>query len=410
MPITPDMINMIKQRAKAEEEIKAKKIAKKKKSENKVFDFSTISVNPDGSSQRFANDPENPNAGQGYLIVEPKGTDNLVQFVGDAGQAARAFIDAYYKTFNGINIERLKADLLSAGYINAAEIKANDYLPGLNNFLQNYTRHTIQDINLGGATGPVSMSAFLADKKNSISSGSKPSINKIITTRRDAKKDLDADLMDLLGRPSTEEEENAYYKALHTAENASVQTTTDGITVGRVLQPADRLLIVATVAKKALKGTDADELLTSNKGTSVALDIAELQSTASDYGIKLSATQALKYVRAALGSPNGLEKQKERIKQTAITIHPYLKEHFAAGGNYSDIATEYATAKFNKLGTLVRDPMLDKDIKDAIANGENINSFETRMQGKTEWGFTPEAHQYKTQFANTILSSFGFGG
>ena len=403
MPITPDMI---KARAKAEEEIKVEKIAKKKKSKKVPFDFSTLSVNPDGSSQRF--NPKNPEGdGQGYLIVGPNGA---TQFEQDAGKAAKAFIDAYYTTFNGVDIKRLKADLLSAGYIDAAEAKANDYLPGINNFLQNYTRHSVQDMNLGGATETASMSAFLADKKYSISSGSKPSINKIITTRRDAKKDLDADLMDLLGRPSTEKEEDAYYKALHAAENASVQTTTDGTTVGRVLQPADRLLIVATVAKKALKGTDADELLTSNKGTSVALDIAELQSTASDYGIKLSATQALKYVRAALGSPNGLEKQKERIKQTAITIHPYLKEHFVAGGNYSDIATEYATAKFNKLGTLVKDPMFDKDIKDAIANGENINSFETRMQGKPEWRLTPQAHNVAADFTSTILRSFGFGG
>lgn len=402
MFITPDMM---RQRANAREEIKVKvqEIAKKKKSKNVPFDFSTLSVNPDGSTQ-------NSKEGLGYLVIVPKGGDNnLVDFLSQ-DKAAQAFVNAYYTTFNGVDTERLKADLLSAGYIDAVEAKANDYLPGIINFLQNYTRHTVQDMNFGKITTPTSMSAFLTDKKYSISSGSKSNINKIITTRRDAKKDLDADLMDLLGRPSTEKEEDAYYKALHVAENASVKTTTDGTTVGRTLQPADRLLIVATIAKKALKGTDADKLLTSNKGTSVALDIAELQSTASDYGIKLSATQALKYVRAALGSPNGLEKQKERIKQTAITIHPYLKEHFIAGGNYSDIATEYATAKFNKLGTLVRDPMFDKDIKDAIANGENINSFERRMQGKTEWGFTPEAHEYKTQFANTILSSFGFGG
>jgi hypothetical protein len=78
--------------------------------------------------------------------------------------------------------------------------------------------------------------------------------------RSDAKKDLDGYLIDLIGRPSTLQEEEEYFTQLRKAEYASSETTTDGTTVGRVLQDADRMLIAANVAKKALKGMDIEEL------------------------------------------------------------------------------------------------------------------------------------------------------
>jgi hypothetical protein len=90
-----------------------------------------------------------------------------------------------------------------------------------------------------------------------------------------------------------------------------------------------------------------------------------------------------------------------------------LKDHIRDGGNVKDIADQYALIKAKKLGIPVTDAYNDKDVQMALTKDGGLMStaeFNRKMQGKTEWLDTPEAHDVAADFANTILKSFGFMG
>jgi hypothetical protein len=321
-------------------------------------------------------------------------------------KAREAFIKEYYS--NPGDAEKLKAQLKAQGWIDDKDIADGTWYTGIDDFITQYTTHAISQVKYGGAKDSDTISSYFNSFKKTGTGGSKSL--RVITKRSDAKKDLDAYLTDLIGRPSTLEEQENYFNQLNKAQNESTQTTTDGTTVGRVLQEADRLLIIANVAKKSLKGMDIEELLSSNKGSQAAIGITQVQKLASRYGVPMNAVKALGYVRAGLGTKDALVKQEERLRQLSMTIHPYLKDHIAAGGDYKDVADVYANTKAEKFGIVIPDSSQDKDVAEAIASGMSVGDFNMKLQSKPEWRNTPEARNTATQFANTILSSFGFGG
>lgn len=374
------------------------------------FDWSKYTVDANGVQGPVivAGKPE---TGQAYLVVTPTDKGNMVTPYGNATEARAAFVKAFYSQPGGI--EKLKNDLHNASYINDKQFNSNDYLSGIDLFLANYAKHQIQDVTIGGQAEETPMMTFMANKSMGLggTGGGSGGKRQVITNRGDAKKLLDGYLDDWLGRTSTPKEEDDFYKELHLAQSKAVQQTTNGVTTGELLSPTDYMTMAASVAKKSLKGTDVAKLLDPKnpKGSKMANDINDLQSYATAYGVTLSQSDALKYAAAGLGQAD-LNKQKERIRQTAMVIHPYLKEHFAAGGTYVDVASQYSEIKQRKLGTLVRDPGLDADIKSAIAAGKSTTDFEKEMQAKPEWRLTKEAHDVAADFTQTILRSFGFGG
>ena len=214
-------------------------------------------------------------------------------------------------------------------------------------------------------------------------------------------------MTDLIGRPSTAQEEEAYYTQLHASEQKAVRTTSNGTTTGSELSVNDHVLLAANVAKKSLAGTDVEKLLTS--GSRAATDIATLQEYAASYGVEMSPADALKYVSAGLGQKDYIQKQEERIRQTAIVLHPQLKEHIAAGGTVKDIADQYAYAKSKKLGVAVPVSTADKDVMDAVSKGISVNDFNVQMQAKPEWRKTAEAHNTVDNFINNIAQTWGLG-
>jgi hypothetical protein len=204
---------------------------------------------------------------------------------------------------------------------------------------------------------------------------------------------------------------------LNKAEKSAKTTTTsvsDGaggyknvLAVGNALTDADRTLIAANVARKSLSNINVDELLTTS--SKAATDIQELQQYAGKYGISLTAGDALKYVAAGFGQKDYLAKQEERIRQTAITLHPQLREHFLAGGTYKDIADQFKYAKQKKLGVVIDDANNDKDITDAVAKGMSINDFNTSLQAHPDWAKSPEANNIVDGFIDRIAKSWGLG-
>lgn len=308
-------------------------------------------------------------------------------------------------------IKSLQAQMLAAGYIKQSDIANGTWAStGVDDLLTAYTIKSVSDVKYGGQKEPMGLANFLKIKKVGGGTGGGPSKYQIVTTRGDAKTMLDEYLTDLIGRKSTPEEEELFYERLHAKEGKAVQTTNDGVVTGSVMSDADRLIIAANVARKSLYGTNVDEILKSSKGSQVAIDIAKLQSIAADYGVPMTAGEALKYVSAGLGQKDYLDKQEERIKLVAKQLHSSLAAHIDAGGTVKDIADVYGLAKSTKLGKVVTDSTYDKDVMDAVTSGMSLSEFERQLQRKPEWRTTEEAHKVANDFASTILKSFGFGG
>lgn len=307
-------------------------------------------------------------------------------------------------------IKTLQSQMLSSGYIKQSDIADGTWASkGVDDLLRSYTIKSVSDVKYGGLKEPMGLANFLKIKKVGNGSGG-PSKYQIVTTRGDAKTLLDDYLVDLIGRKSTPEEEELFYKRLHEKEGKAVQTTNNGVVTGSVMSDADRLIIAANVVRPSLNGTNVDEILKSSKGSQVAVDIDELKNFAADYGVPMTSAEALKYVSAGLGQKDYLDKQKQRIKLVAKQMNPTLAAHIEAGGTVKDIADVYGLAKSTKLGQVVTDSTYDKDVMNAITKGVSLSDFERQLQGRPEWRTTEEAHRVANDFATTILKSFGFGG
>jgi hypothetical protein len=168
-------------------------------------------------------------------------------------------------------------------------------------------------------------------------------------------------------------------------------------------------MIAAKVARKTLRGTNVDELLKSNIGSTVATDIASIQKYAAAYGIEMTPAEALKRVADGVGQKDYVAKQEERIRQLSMTVHPYLKDHIAAGGTVKDVADVYANAKSYKLGVVVPTSTKDKDIMAALATGKTVTDFERELQSNPLWRQTDEARKMASDFTSTMLKTFGLG-
>jgi hypothetical protein len=134
-----------------------------------------------------------------------------------------------------------------------------------------------------------------------------------------------------------------------------------------------------------------------------------MQKYATKYGIDMTPAEALKRVADGIGQENYAAKQQERLRQLSMTLHPYLKEHIAAGGTVADVADVYANSKLYKLGVAVPSSTKDKDVMNAIANGKTIADFERELQSDPLWRRTDEARKLSTDFTSTMLKTFGLG-
>jgi len=340
-----------------------------------------------------------------YFVGAPDAKGEIAQTPFTSLVEAR---DAFLKNYTQPGgIAALQKQLLASGYIKEQNIKDKTWVFGIDNLIQEYTYQSVSDVKYGGVKEPLSLNTFLERKKPSGGAGG--TSYRVITTRGDAKKLLNEYMSDLIGRPATVEEESAIYDQLHVAENKAVRTTTGGLTTGSVLTEADRLMIAAKIARKTLRGSNVDELLKSNIGSTVALDVASMQKYAAKYGIDMTPAEALKRVADGIGQDNYAAKQEERLRQLSMTLHPYLKDHIAAGGTVKDVADAYAYTKSSKLGVAIPTSTKDKDIMKAIASGKTIADFDRELQADPLWRRTDEARKLASDFTSTMLKTFGLG-
>lgn len=313
---------------------------------------------------------------------------------------------AFLKNYSGKDdIRNLQSQLLSSNYIKASQIADGTWINGLDSMLVARSAKIVSDVQYGFGS-PISAEEFLKTKKDS---GSSTKVYRNLSTRGDARQQIDDYLTDLTGSGASDEEYEEYYKLLNSEEKRQTMTSSSGTTTGDVMTDAERFVIAAKVARKRLKNTDVDALLSAKKGSQVSMDISALQELAADYGIDMTPAEALKQVTIGIGQKNYLEKQQERLKLIAKKMHPGLADHIDAGGTVLDIANTYARAKFNKLGVVVKSPTKDKDVMDAVASGKSISQFDKEMQGKPEWRFTDEAREISSDFLDTIGKMWGRG-
>jgi hypothetical protein len=346
--------------------------------------------------------------GKTVVFVESKNEqgDILPKEYTSSASARDAFLKNYSQPGQ---LDQLKKDLIASGYLKESEKNSPNWIGAVDDLIIAHTRKSVVDVKYGGLKQPVTIDFFMKEKKAGSGTGGTKTYREY-SSRGDASRMLDGYFNDLLGYGATPEEEDAFYKELRAAEDKAFRTVTDGRTgVGGFLEDADRLLIAAKIAKKAIKNTDVEALLKSGQGSQVAMDIADLQATANSYGIELPSAEALKYVVAGVGQKDYIAKQQERLRQLSMTMHPYLKDHIAAGGTVKDVADEYGRTKANKLGIVVANSIKDKDVMSAVASGKSVVDFERELQMDPLWRKTPEARKVANDFANTMIQTFGLG-
>jgi len=361
------------------------------------------------------------NGNQQFVIVTGSGKNVQYKITGDLTEAQASYI----KNFPG-GLPALKKALLNSGYITKDEYANNSYIGGLIGAISDLTIQSVQGYAYEGKTEFKPMASFLMGQKGTgttSKAGTFKDTTTDITTIGDAYKEINDYMLDVFGREATQEEKDSFYKDINARElksgvqTVTVRDATGKITktqkIGAALTSDERINSLNAVVKTALKGTEAETILSSSKGSKIAQDIAKIQKSAADYGQPMSAGQAMKYVLDGFGTPDYVAKQTERLRLNAMTMFGNLKDHINNGGNVKDIADQYAYIKSKKLGIALTDSMADKDVVDAISKTGGLMStadFSRQMQANPLWRQTEEAHNTAADFANTILKSFGFMG
>jgi hypothetical protein len=275
------------------------------------------------------------NGNQMFVIVTGSGKNIKYKVTSNLVEAQAAYI----KEFSG-GLPALKKALLNSGYISKAEYDSNSYIGGLVGAISDLSIQSVQGYAYEGKTEFSPMSSFLAGQKPSGSgttskAGTWKDTLTDITDVGDAYKEINDYMLDVFGREATQEEKDAFYQDIHARElKSGVQTVevrdaTGKITkrtqTGAPLSADERTNSLNAVVKTALKGTEAETILSSSKGSKIAQDIAKIQKAGADYGQPMTAGQAMKYVLEGYGTSDYVAKQTERLRLNAMTMFATLR-------------------------------------------------------------------------------------
>ena len=351
-----------------------------------------------------------------YFYVQPNGRDFSVA---TAVEIVRQYKSEYAKKGS---LETLRKQLKDKGFLKQNEYDTRDEAAFNNRLLEAATSHSVEQIQkftLEDKTSFAPFSSWLTGRAAS-ADGSGPNAQRVLTDKLNAGQQIDDFVMQMIGRQATSEEKIAYYDKLSAEQKKAIQKTTvsGGLqtTTGDLIDSNDRFRIMADVLMPTLQNTPLEDI--TKYGGRVASSIMELKETAKDYGIELSAKDALSKVLSTfktggvldIGAING---EKAAIKELSKSFYKNLAVEIDRGVKVSDVAKQFASYKSKILETSSDAiDVFDKDIQDALHNnnGQGVMSFtdfQVKMRKDPRWSKTQNAREEASNYATDILRSFG---
>jgi hypothetical protein len=369
-------------------------------------------------------------------VVTTVGTTSTVVFIPPA-KAGDQLVVLNNKSPNGTTvtteaetqaiIKTLGGASKAAAALRAAGFSSGSIYVDIQNALKRYSTDSLQTyIDSNGKTTFPTMTDFLGNLgKYTPTTGAGKTTTKLtqnFTDRPGTDRDINSYMMENFGSPATVQQRNDYYNKVNAAERQAKtlsKITPDGqglrdqVNTGSSLSPSDYEVIKAQVAQTVFKNVNAEQILNSKSPGKIAGYVDEVMKVATDYALPTTTTQALQYLGEAWKQQNPQDAVKavtERLKQLAIKIHPTLADHIKANGTVKDIADTHANWYEQKMGVKVPDSTKNSFIMNSVSQGWDKGTFDRAAQGLPDYAKTPEAHQTVTDFTNTFLQAFGFGG
>lgn len=361
---------------------------------------------------------------QRFFIPSPDGKNFSI------ATAAQA-VQKYKKdAIAGAGLEALRKKLYEIGVINKSEYTAKDEAAFNNGILAAANNHSIEQaqkytLNPDQADYVFTpFSGWLNTKKSGLTPDT-PNIDTEVqkTDKLNTDQDLDAFVLDMVGRKASPEEKAAYYKLVSEEQSkakrkGTVKGTTQ-TTTGEFLNEDDYFRIASAVIEPSLKGTPLEGI--GKLGGKVAKQVTDLKTYAADYGVRIDSKQALDYVLGGLKaggslSTGALDTQKNNIRELSKAFYSNLAPLIDNGVKVSDIGKQFAAYK----GKILELPdesvdVFDDDIQQALRNDGkagvmSLTDYQIKLRNDPRWSKTQNAREEAAGYAQSILKSFGLMG
>jgi hypothetical protein len=331
---------------------------------------------------------------------------------------------------SGGGLEALRKKLYELGFISKPDYTRKDESALNNAIIDAASAHTMEQVqkytlNPGQKkyefTG---FSGWLNTKKSGLTPDTPPIDTEVQKTDKlNTDQDIDAFVLDMLGRDATPEEKNLYYKLVSEEQakakrKGTVKGTTQ-TTTGEFLNEDDYFRIAAAVIEPTLKGTPLEGI--GKLGGKVAKQVSEIKTYAADYGVRVDSKQALDYVLGGLGvggslGTGAIDTQKNTIRELSKAFYSNLAPLIDNGVKISDIGKQFAAYK----GKVLELPdeavdIFDEDIQQALRNDGktgvmSLTDYQIKLRNDPRWSKTQNAREEAAGYAQSILKSFGLIG
>lgn len=359
-----------------------------------------------------------------YFVPAPNGIDFSIATEAQAVQLYKK------NAASGGGTEALRKKLYELGFISKPDYTRKDEASFNNAIIDAANAHTMEQVqkytlNPGQKKYEFTpFSGWLNTKKSGLTPDTPPIDTEVQKTDKlNTDQDIDAFVLDMLGRDATPEEKNLYYKLVSDEQakakrKGTVKGTTQ-TTTGEWLNEDDYFRIAAAVIEPTLKGTPLEGI--GKLGGKVAKQVSEIKTYAADYGVKIDSKQALDYVLGGLGvggslGTGAIDTQKNTIRELSKAFYSNLAPLIDNGVKISDISKQFGAYK----GKILELPdeavdIFDEDIQQALRNDGkpgvmSLTDYQIKLRNDPRWSKTQNAREEAAGYAQSILKSFGLIG
>jgi hypothetical protein len=359
-----------------------------------------------------------------YFVPAPNGTDFSIATEAQAVQLYKK------NAASGGGVEPLRKKLYELDFISKPDYIRKDEAALNNGIIDAANAHTMEQVQkytLNPGQNKYEFTPFsgwLNTKKSGLTPD-KPPIDTEVqkTDKLNTDQDIDAFVLDMVGRNASPEEKNLYYKLVSDEQakakrKGTVKGTTQ-TTTGEFLNEDDYFRIAASVIEPTLKGTPLEGI--GKLGGKVAKQVSDIKGYAADYGVKIDSKQALDYVLGGLKSGGSLstgaiDTQKNTIRELSKAFYSNLAPLIDNGVKISDISKQFGAYK----GKILELPdeavdIFDEDIQQALRNDGkpgvmSLTDYQIKLRNDPRWSKTQNAREEAAGYAQSILKSFGLIG